>query len=158
MQPVDSPQHADRPVVLIMEDDFDLRDQWTAVLELQGAEVEVATNRLDAEHLIRHRRIDVVITDVFVESDAGDARRVQADGLTLIAHLRTPELNEYPRWASSVPIIAVTGSSNKHGFDVLEHATHMGATIALRKPIQPERLAESVAALATERPHGAPEN
>ncbi len=128
--------------VLILEDDLDLVQQWRAAINALGIVAETASRRVDAELACASTRYDLVIIDIFIRSPEGEL--TGDGGFTFIAHLRSPALAQTPEWGRTVPIIAVSGSERMHGFDALDHARHMGATVALRKPISPHELAQLV--------------
>lgn len=124
--------------ILILEDDTDLAMQWQAAFRDAGYSCDVAFSRIEAEVLCRRSEYTAVVVDVFIEGADG---RLEGDGgLTLLNHLRMPDLAETPRWGATVPVVVVTGSQRLAEFDALEHADYMGASTGLRKPFRPESL------------------
>jgi two-component system, NtrC family, response regulator len=99
--------------VLIVEDDADMREILTLVLEAEGHEVLTAADGVTGLTLYENYLPHVLITDLNLPG---------LDGLSIIAGLRarSPEAK----------IIAVSGN-----YDGLRTANALGATAVLRKPV-----------------------
>ncbi len=79
-------------LVLVVEDDVELRDLWGTVLEQLGFAVVSAKNGVEGLRQFRRAQPDLVITDV---------RMPEMDGLTLVRKIRSD--------SELVPIVVVTG-------------------------------------------------
>lgn len=131
--------------ILILEDDLDLALQWRTAFEQADVEVVLTSSRVEAQRVCEQEQFDALIIDIFLRGFDGSL--VGDGGLTLINHLRLPPLAETTAWTVTAPIIAVTGSGNIMGFDAIEYAIDLGATIGLRKPIASEQLVSELLAL-----------
>jgi CheY-like chemotaxis protein len=112
----------DRPLVLIVEDESDLRKLYVEHLTLSGFDVVEAGNGADAIDATAARRPDVVLMDLSLPVvDGWEAtRRIKADAAT--AH---------------IPIVALTAHD---GAGELERATSAGCDWFVPKPCPPDAL------------------
>jgi CheY-like chemotaxis protein len=86
-----------RPIVLLVEDDFDLRDALTDRLDEAGFDVRSAGDGRQALAAIELKRPDVVVTDLMMP---------EMSGWDLIGELgRRPDLRQ-------IPIIVITAAGN----------------------------------------------
>ena len=116
LAPVDS----DRPVVLLVDDDDDVRRSTARLLDQMGADVIEAADGADALRLLGAGTTpDVVVTDVRMPKVSGPelARRVRAEG-------------------NEVPVVYVTGYAD----DLLRSAPEVAGAL-LTKPYDARRLA-----------------
>ncbi len=122
---------ATRPAaILLVEDDPDIRDLLTLVLEAQGHAVTVAVDGVEALSLAARGRIrpDLVLADYNLP--------LQMNGLQLAAKLRE-------RLHHQVPVIILTGDISTETLrDIAAQACAQ-----LIKPVRPEELAELIARL-----------
>jgi CheY-like chemotaxis protein len=111
-----------RPLVLIVEDEADLRELYAQQLAMSGFEVVQAGNGEDAIASITLREPDVVLMDLSMPVvDGWEAtRRLKADGRT--AH---------------IPVVALTAHD---GSGELQRATRAGCDWFVPKPCPPEAL------------------
>jgi two-component system cell cycle response regulator DivK len=112
----------DRPLVLIVEDQSDLRQLYTEHLTLSGFDVLEAGNGADAIRATASRLPDVVLMDLSLPVvDGWEAtRRLKADART--AH---------------IPIVALTAHD---GAGELKRATDAGCNWFVPKPCPPDAL------------------
>jgi CheY-like chemotaxis protein len=110
-----------RKLILVVEDDPDLRETLLEVLEDEGFEVSIAANGREALDILETRRgaalvlLDLVMPDM--------------DGLEFLRRqLQSPAL-------SSVPVVILTGDSKGQN-----EARTMGFAHALAKPFREEDL------------------
>lgn len=123
-------------VILVIDDDEDMREFISMTLTRAGYEVATAT---DGEHgmaAVKDRLdtpFDLVISDIFMPGK---------DGIEFLGSLR----QLYPK----LPVIAVTGGFTGVKKPYADSMTAMGAAQSLLKPFTPAQLLDAVtAALAT---------
>ena len=109
--------------ILLVEDDELVRTLLRRMLERGGFAVVTASNGRDGVERFRERPVDIVVTDMMMPEMGGDE---------LIRTLRV----ERP----SVRIIAISGVEHPY----LRMALGLGAKATLRKPLQGDRLVETV--------------
>ena len=115
-----------RPLVLIVEDESDLRHLYAQQLILSGFDVLEAGNGQDAIDAVSSRSPDVVVMDLSLPViDGWEAtRRLKADDRT--AH---------------IPVVALTGHD---GSGELQRATNAGCDWFVPKPCPPDALITEV--------------
>jgi signal transduction histidine kinase/CheY-like chemotaxis protein len=116
------------PCVMVVEDDCDLCDLLRRMLERAGFSTVGANNGREAVALLLNTPVDLLITDMAMP---------EMDGVELMRVVRT----ERP----DIPIITLSGVE-----DVMEYrriAAHLGARIALLKPIAQADLVGAVASV-----------
>lgn len=114
-----------KPRVLVVDDNQDLRCLYSFALSLRGAEVEEAEDGEQALRLVKEQKPDVVLTDIQMPN---------MDGVELIKCIKTDtEL-------SAMPVIALSACSKEH----LYKASMAGATKILEKPVDPLALFDEV--------------
>ena len=112
------------PRVLIVDDEGNIRAETVELVENKGYRVEEAGDGLEGIQMFERDPQDLVITDI---------RMPGVDGYELIRRIR----EGYP----DVPIIAVTGHFSATD---LKEAKDAGATIILKKPINPLELSQQL--------------
>jgi DNA-binding NtrC family response regulator len=117
-------------VVLVVEDDDEVRDFLRDVLERGNYQVLTARNGKEAEARLNERTVDLLITDIFMP---------EKDGIETIKNA----LKQHP----GLPIIAVSGGSPRVPMDFLVFAERMGAVATMTKPILPSVMIAKVAEL-----------
>lgn len=110
-----------RQLILVVEDDADLRRLFRTALTLAGFDVEDAADGLDALHRIELRRPDLVVLDIGLPTISGVAVRQE-----IAAHA----------WTRHIPVVIATGRA--------ENLDHLDVACILRKPIEPDQLVASV--------------
>jgi len=115
-----------RPLVLIVEDEADLRHLYAQQLILSGFDVLEAANGQDAIDTVSSQSPDVVVMDLSLPViDGWEAtRRLKADDRT--AH---------------IPVVALTGHD---GSGELQRATSAGCDWFVPKPCPPDALITEV--------------
>lgn len=120
-----------RRVILIVEDDADLRRLYRTALTLDGFDVEEAADGVDALRRVDHRRPDLVVLDIGLPAINGVA--VQQE---IAAHAYTRQ----------IPVLVVTGTTM--------NLDHLDVACVLRKPVEPDELLRMVRrCLAAGAPH-----
>ncbi len=121
--------------ILVIDDDFDIRNLFKIVLTKAGYEVLSAPDGEIASELQARRPFDLVITDIFMP---------RKEGIETIIDLKS----KYPK----TKIIAVSGGFRQQFTftdtaqvdDVLDLAKDLGADCTLDKPVKQQLLLETV--------------
>ena len=119
---LDTPGHRPRPLILLVEDQTDLRQLYARQLALSGFDVIEAANGADAIARTASDEPDIVLMDLSLPVvDGWEAtKRLKNDART--AH---------------IPIVALTAH---HGAGELERATSAGCDWFVPKPCPPDTL------------------
>jgi DNA-binding response OmpR family regulator len=108
-------------MILVVEDDTDLRSVWKLALQLDGFEVEEAGDGITALRRLEEREPDLVVLDL---------------GLPLLDGISVQQEIAAQLVTRAIPIVIVTGSS--------QDLSHVDVSCILRKPVGPEQLVETV--------------
>ena len=130
--PAETMRVSDRPRLLVVEDDKDLCELLRRMLERAGFDTVGAGNGREAIVQLGLEQIDLVITDIAMP---------EMDGVELMRVMK--------RDRPDLPIIALSGIE-----DVLEYrriAAHLGARVALRKPVNKAELIGAVSDVLSQR-------
>lgn len=114
--------------VLVVEDDPSTRELLVTILELCGAEVVATDSVAEAMTLVASAPPEAIVSDISMPDE---------DGYALIRRLRTQGLN--------IPVVALTAHRYEH---TRQRTLAAGFREHLTKPVEPERLCETVAAFA----------
>ena len=110
--------------ILIADDDCDIRSGVSELLAGLGLEILEAETGTEALAIVRQRRVHLAVLDMHMPGHTG---------LELLSFIRQEEL--------SVPCIFCSG----HATDaVMDMARAEGASVVLKKPIEPLRLKSEV--------------
>ncbi len=126
----------DKKKILIVDDDPDITEAMTVVLETQDYDVSGAINGTDAMKQIEQSPPDLIILDVMMDTPREGfvfSRKIKND----------PDTKD-------IPIIMVTAVKEKVGLDFKSVAgddSWLPVEDFLDKPVQPEVLIEKVAGL-----------
>ena len=133
-----APSRLDGVRVLVVDDDSDSRDLFTAILTHAGAEVTAASTVRDALASARRARPDVIVCDIAMPDD---------DGFALIR-----EMGSWPiEQGGGVPALALTAYARLEDRD---RALAAGFRAHLSKPVEPRDLLDTVTRLSRGRPGG----
>ena len=111
--------------VLVVEDDFDLRDALVPILEYEGHRVVSAANGKEAlERLQTMPPPSLILLDLMMPVMSGEEFRAE--------QLRDPAL-------ASIPVVVVSAHSSAE-----ERAARLGAVGCVKKPFEIEDLLEQV--------------
>jgi CheY-like chemotaxis protein len=113
--------------VVVIDDDAEHLAYVTTLLTRMGHSCLGFTNARDALVYLAKNRAELVITDIFMPD---------MDGFELLRALRT----KYP----DVAVVTLSGEGRMTKDFYLECARHLGAAAALRKPFEPDALAQIV--------------
>lgn len=120
--------NADRPLVLVVDDDEDFRQQLRLQLEAAGYAVIVAEGETAAEAILATTRPDLAVVDLMMERTDG--------GFALSYRLK----KRYP----DVPVVMVSGVAHETGLDFATDTAAERAWIKadaiLDKPVRFEQL------------------
>ena len=114
------------PLVLIIDDDFAVRDSLAAVMEAFGFRTRTAGNGLEGLEAIGVEAPSAIITDLYMP---------QMNGFELITALRGSK--------TGIPVIAISGSAAKD----IDGAKRMGAVAAFPKPLSVFDVIDTVSSL-----------
>ncbi len=126
----------DKKKILIVDDDPDITEAMTVVLETQNYDVSGVVNGTDAMKRIEQSPPDLIILDVMMDTPREGfmfSRQIKND----------PDTKD-------IPIIMITSVKDKMGIDfksVAGDESWLPVQDFLDKPVQPEVLIEKVAAL-----------
>jgi CheY-like chemotaxis protein len=111
--------------ILIVEDDWDIRDVLTQVLEYEGYEVDAAGNGREAiEYLETHPRPGLILLDLMMPV---------MDGWQFRA-----EQQRHAEW-STIPVVILSADGNAY-----QKAATIRAAGYLKKPVELETLLDTV--------------
>lgn len=121
-------------LILLVEDDGQVRKMVRQMLERAGHEVSEAADGRTVNDLFREKTFDLIITDIFMP---------QKNGLETISAIR----KEFP----AVKIIAISGGARGGSFDFLPIARSLGAAKALKKPFSRDEMLAAVEEVLAEK-------
>ena len=108
--------------ILIVDDEQDIRDLVSGVLEDEGYSTRVAANSTQALEALAERRPSLALLDVWLQGS-------KLDGLQL--------LQEIKRRDPTLPVLMISGHGN---LDTAVSAIRQGAVDFIEKPFEAERL------------------
>lgn len=114
----------DQMRILVVEDAPDIREVFTVLLRVEGADVTATGSGREAADLASHQDFDVVLSDLGLPDIAGDALIRQ-----ILATARR-----------RVRVIVVTG----YGEPYLSRARQAGAEVVFTKPVEWTRILEAL--------------
>jgi YesN/AraC family two-component response regulator len=113
--------------LLIVDDDFFVRDMLERLMRKAGFDVTTAENGADALKLHRSHPADLVITDIIMP---------EKEGLETIT--------EFRRYFPGVKVIAISGGGRIGPANYLKMATLLGADRTFAKPVDTKQLLSAV--------------
>lgn len=118
-----------RPAILLIDDDKDITDLLSALLQLKCPkhQVVIAATGKEAMQLFDARHFDLIVLDL---------RLTDIDGRVLLAQLRKSRLQQ------STPIIVLSGEDSRQ---VREECLRMGAADFVTKPFNPDEMTGRIA-------------
>jgi CheY-like chemotaxis protein len=119
--------------ILVVDDDQDIVDSVTLMLESQGYEVVAARSGDECVKLVKEKRPDLILLDIMMEK------------LTAGLHVGY-ELRSKPEY-KSIPIVIISGIGEAMGMDIAaeKETDYIAADEFLEKPIKPDALLQLVA-------------
>ena len=125
-------QHDNRRTILVVDDNQDMRQFLTGIF-LKDYNVVAAIDGEEAEHIIRTKPIDLVVTDLMMP---------KVDGLELTQFIKKNSDHDY------IPVILLTA---KAAIESRLQALEYGADDYVTKPFEPEYLRARVHNILTQR-------
>ena len=121
--------------ILVVDDDQDIVDSITIMLESQGYEVVAAQSGEEGMRVVEEKRPDLILLDIMMEK------------LTTGLHIGY-DLRKHPDY-KSIPIIIISGIGEATGFDIAteKETDYVAADEFLEKPVKPDVLLKRVAEL-----------
>lgn len=116
--------------ILVIDDDASVREVLGEMLRLEGHEVTIAENGVEAIPMLTLRRFDLVITDLIMP---------EKEGIETISEIR--------RTDTAIPILAISGGGRLGPSDYLQTARYIGADATLAKPFARQELLTTIDAL-----------
>ena len=115
--------------IIVVDDDKEIREIVTFVLNRHGFEVETASSGQHLQHLLASRLPDLIILDVMIPGE---------DGYRICSSLHNNPQTQH------IPVMIITA----HAEDIYERiSVDLGAAQHMTKPFHPLELAERVVAL-----------
>jgi DNA-binding NtrC family response regulator len=118
-------------VVLIIDDDAQIRNLWADVLSEQGFDVRVAPSGVEGVEIAVSERIDVVVTDILMPDK---------DGIETLLEIKSTR--------PDAKVLVVSGGGTLLSSSYTRIAEKLGADASLQKPVEIGRFCRVVAALA----------
>ena len=112
--------------ILIIEDNLEIRENTSEILELEGYEVITAMNGKLGFELAKERMPDLILCDIMMP---------EMNGYEVFEHLKMNEKT------SAIPFIFITASAEK---SEVRLGLNMGAAGYIRKPFEENELLETV--------------
>jgi len=125
--------------ILVVEDELEIRELYTILLEAAGFQVQTAEHALSAVCAMVVQKPDLILVDI---------RMPIVDGFSFVSEIRAH------RDTRDIPIIAVTGLDS---FEAREAAMKAGCNGFMTKPIQPARFAKEIKSFLSSRKTAAPQ-
>ena len=113
----DSATNGKMPLVLIIDDDSNLRDTLRLMLEDEAMLVVTASNGNEGLVAVEKHPVDLVITDILMPGKAGNE-----------------VIHDIRKARPGLPIIAMSGGGRTGNMDFLEIAKRQGVKTVLQKP------------------------
>ena len=114
-------------VILVVDDDADVRHMLTRLLASHGMAAEAAGSTEETLKILAAKRLDAVLLDVTLGLE---------NGWETLRHIRE---------TSAVPVGMMSGSAMDE--DARKDAVAMGAQGVLQKPFEPQALLDSLAGI-----------
>jgi len=121
--------------ILIVDDDQDIVDSVTIMLQSEGYEIVAARSGEDCMKAVEENRPDLILLDIMMEK------------LTTGLHVGY-ELRKHPEY-KTIPIIIVSGIGEATGLNIAteKETGYVAADEFLEKPVKPDVLLKKVAEL-----------
>jgi CheY-like chemotaxis protein len=113
-------------LILYIDDNRDMRENGTEILELEGFEVIIAHDGLQGFNMAKERVPDVILCDIIMPIQ---------DGYETIKQVKNDDI------LSKIPFIFVTASAEK---SEMSKGLELGAFAYIRKPFDGEELITTV--------------
>lgn len=119
-------------VILIIDDDAQIRDLWADVLEQEGFDVRVAPSGVEGVEIAASEKVDVVVTDILMPDK---------DGIETLLEIKSAR--------PQAKVLVVSGGGTMLTASYTGIAEKLGADASLQKPVEIRRFCSVVAQLAS---------
>jgi len=129
--------------ILLVDDDPDILDALTMILESQNYEVVTARDGVEALIKLKAKEPDLMILDLLMP---------KMDGFSVLKELQDPRLSKY----KGIPILILTSvreEASRRRYE-LETGLELGVDDYVEKPMPPEVLLERVGKLIRKKKKG----
>jgi YesN/AraC family two-component response regulator len=121
--------------ILIIDDDFHVRDMMERLLRRAGYDAQLAENGVEAVKMHRENPMDLVITDIIMP---------EKEGIEIISEFK----RDYP----TVKLIAISGGGRIGPANYLKMAKLLGAEQTFAKPVDTSQLLSAIEELLAQPP------
>ena len=131
----------DKYKILVVEDDPDIQNALTTILEVKNYEIVIASDGIEGLAKLREEKPDLMILDLLMP---------KMDGFAVCKELKDPRWSKY----ANIPILilsSVREEMSRRRYE-LETGLELGVNDYVEKPIVPEVLLERVEKLLRNRP------
>ncbi len=128
------------PKILVVDDDPDIRDAITMILETQGYDVVTAHDGIEGLAGLKAEKPDLMILDLMMP---------KMDGFAVCKELKDPRWSKY----REVPILVLTSvreEASRRRYE-LETGLELDVDDYIEKPMQPDLLIERVKRLVNKK-------
>ena len=126
-----------KPKILLIEDDAQIRDLISCMLEMEGHSVVAAENGIEGVARHREELPDLIITDMVMPEQGG-----------------AETIHQIRRAAPDARIIAISGGGSLDGTHLLTVAKRLGVIETLQKPFSADELIACINRLLRHLPLG----
>ena len=128
----------DKPKILVVDDDHDVVELMRITLEANGYQFYQAANGHEGLKMVKEIRPDLIILDVMMDTIT--------DGFQVSYQLRTKDPKSEYREFSQIPIIMMTGISQKMHmqFSLDQDGDYLPVDEYLEKPVRVDPLLEKI--------------
>jgi DNA-binding response OmpR family regulator len=117
--------------ILVVDDNEDIRNLLSLVLQKEGYEVFLAASGTDAIEIVKNNYLDLILLDVMMPG---------LSGLEVLSTIREDKSKKI----SEIQVMMITAASTVSDIDT---AIEMGASSYIVKPFRNENLIEKISAL-----------
>ena len=127
--------------ILVVDDDPDMRDAITIILESQGYQIVTAQDGLEALANLKAEKPDLMMLDLLMP---------KMDGFAVLKELQDPRWSKY-RETPILVLSSVREEASRRRYE-LETALKLEVDDYIEKPVSPEIMLERVEKLLKKRP------
>jgi len=113
--------------IIIIEDDYAIRESLQEILSIKGYEVLAVESALDLQEKLNSFKPDLIITDIIMPDK---------DGIEVIIEMKKDHCD--------IRLIAISGGGRIDSESYLNTAKYLGADATLKKPFTHEQLLEII--------------
>ncbi len=113
--------------IIIIEDDYAIRESLSEILSMKGYEVLAAESGLDLQNRLQDFKPDLLITDIIMPDK---------DGIEVIIEMKKTH--------NDIRLIAISGGGRIDSESYLNTAKYLGADATLKKPFTHDQLIQVI--------------